>query len=129
MQLASAQANASGASAFRLQSANIHPNLRAYPPVVQVPKLAADDGRTLVIERKDKAGERFEVAIGDELAGGGFYDLAKANRKLTRGAIYTATIGPHHKVVFKIHEARRHKSASKSGKPPVISRLLRFPPA
>ena len=54
MQLASAQANASGASAFRLQSADIHPTLRAMPPVIEVPKLVQDDGRTLVIERKDR---------------------------------------------------------------------------
>ena len=130
MQLASAQANASGASAFRLQSATIHPTLRAMPPVIEVPKLVQGDGRTLVIERKDRPSERLEVAIGDDLAGGGFYDLGKTDQKLAKGAIYTATLGPHYKVVFKIHAKAKdaNKSATKSGKPPVISRLLRFPP-
>ena len=39
-------------------------------------------------------------------------------------------LGPHYRVVFKIHAKAKdaNKSATKSGKPPVISRLLRFPP-
>ena len=118
IQLTSQQASASGASAFRLQSAAISPTLHARSPMIQIPKLQEKDSRTLVIERTDRRGERFEIAIG-ELAGGSFYDMAKADKPLTRGAVYNAQLGPH-KVTFKIH------GKAKSGKTPVVSRLLRF---
>ena len=87
IRLTSAQANASAASAFRLQSADISPVLYALPPMIQV-----NSGRTLVIERLDRPGERHEIKIGEDLTAGKFYDLAKANIKpLTRGAIYNAS--------------------------------------
>jgi hypothetical protein len=134
MQLASAEANASGASSFRLQSADIQPVLYALPPMIQLPKLQADDKRTLIIERIDRPGERIEVAVGE--AGGAFYDLAKAHAKpLARGGIYRATIGSS-KVTFKV-DAKAKVAKAKSGKKadktkseklPVLSRLLRFPP-
>ena len=90
--------------------------------MVQLPKLAANDTRTLVIERVDRPGERAEIAIGEDNTGT-FYDLAKANTKpLTRGGVYRATIGPN-KVTFKIDA-----KAKTTGKVPVVSRLLRFPP-
>jgi hypothetical protein len=121
MQLASAEANASGASSFRLQSAPISPVLYAVTPMIQLPKLMANDPRTLVIERLDKPGERAEFTIGED--SGAFYDLAKAKAKpLTRGGVYRATIGAN-KVAFKIDA-----KAKTTGKIPVVSRLLRFPP-
>jgi hypothetical protein len=121
MQIASAQANASGASSFRLQSAPISPVLYATAPMVQLPKLMASDPRTLVIERVDRPGERAEFAIGEDNAG--FYDLAKAKAKpLARGGVYRATIGTN-KVTFKIDA-----KAKTNGKIPVVSRLLRFTP-
>ncbi len=121
MQLASAEANASGASSFRLQSAPISPVLYAVTPMVQLPKLAANDSRTLLIERLDKPGERAEFEIGPDNAG--FYDLAKAKTKpLARGGVYRATIGTN-KVTFKIDA-----KAKTTGKIPVVSRLLRFTP-
>ena len=119
MQLTSQQASASGASAFRLQSAAVNPTLHARSPMIQIPKLQEKDGRTLLIERAGRPGERIEIAIGD-LAAGSFYDMAKADKPLTRGAVYNASLGPS-KVTFKIH------AKAKSGRTPVISRLLRFP--
>ena len=131
MALATQTANASGASSFRLQSADIDPVLYASPPVVQIPRLEANDQRTLVIDRVDRPGERIEVALGD-VATGAFYDLAKANTKpLARGGIYRATLGGN-KVLFKIDaKAKIAKPATGKSKPerlPVVSRLLRFPP-
>lgn len=116
IRLSSAQANASAASAFRLQSAAISPVLYALPPMIQV-----NSGRTLVIERLDRPGERQEIKIGDDLIAGKFYDLGKAGIKLDRGGIYTAELGGR-KVTFKIDRK------AKTGKAPLISRLLRFTP-
>lgn len=136
MQLASAEANASGASAFRLQSVESETTLYALPPMVQLPKLAAHVDRTLVIERKDRPGERQEIAIGEALIGGAFYDLAKADMKpLRRGATYTARLAGH-TMTFKVDAKARDTAAKPSkgakaakAKPaPVVSRLLRFPP-
>ena len=68
IRLTSQQANASGASAFRLQSAEIEPVLYALPPVVQLPRNLTAENRTLVIERIDRRGERTEIKLGGELA-------------------------------------------------------------
>jgi len=141
MRLASQQANASGASSFRLQSAPIEPVLYAVPPMVQIPRLQANDNRTLVIERIDRPGQRIEVAVAGDLANGAFLDLAKADIKpLTRGGVYRATLGSN-KVTFKVDakakvaktDAAKGKAKSKSAKSkteklPIVSRLLRFPP-
>jgi hypothetical protein len=125
MKLSAQQANASGASSFRLQNASFDPTIYGLPPVVQIPKLRAGDDRTLVIERqingKAKPNERVTVELDDSFANGGFYDLAKENAKLRRGAIYTATLGSR-KMTFKVD------AKAKTGKTPVVSRLLRFPP-
>lgn len=125
MKLSAQQANASGASSFRLQNASFDPTIYGLPPVVQIPKMRAGEARSLVIERQingqAKPNERFAVELDEQLAGGGFYDLAKRNTKLKRGAIYTATLGSR-KVTFKVD------AKAKTGKTPVVSRLLRFPP-
>jgi hypothetical protein len=122
MKLSAQQANASGASSFRLQNASFDPTIYGLPPVVQIPKMRAGDGRTLTVERAGRPDERFTVEIDEALlANGGFYDLAKADRRLKRGAIYTATLG-HRKMTFKVD------AKAKTGKTPVVSRLLRFPP-
>jgi hypothetical protein len=52
---------------------------------------------------------------------GGFYDLAKTDARLRRGTLYTATVGSR-TVTFKVD------AKAKTGKTPVVSRLLRFPP-
>jgi hypothetical protein len=120
MKLSRQQANASGASSYRLQNAHFEPTVYALPPVIQIPKLRSGDGRTLVIERTNRSGERIAVELDESLAGGGFYDLAKIDARLRRGALYTATLGSR-TVTFKVN------AKAKSGKTPVVSRLLRFP--
>lgn len=119
IRLSSFEASKSGASAFRVQSAEVRPVLYALTPVVQLPKVLVGDNRTLLIERADRPGERYEVNIDDTVPGGAFYDLARINARLRRGAIYNASVGGR-KMTFKI-DAR-----AKSGPTPVISRLLRF---
>jgi hypothetical protein len=119
MRLSSQQASKSAATAFRLQSAEIHPTLYARTPVVQLPKVLASENRTLLIERTDRPGERHEFMIDDTTAAAGFYDLAKINLSLARGAIYDASIGGH-KMTFQID------AKAKSGPAPIVSRLLRF---
>jgi hypothetical protein len=121
MKLSQQQANASGASSYRLQNAHFEPTVYALPPVIQIPKLRSSDGRTIIIERTNHPSERFALEIEESLAGGGFYDLAKTDARLRRGALYTATLGSR-KVTFKVD------AKAKTGKTPVISRLLRFPP-
>ena len=119
MQLASQEASNSAASAFRLQSADVQPKLYDRSPMFKIPKLDADESRTLVVERLDKPGERVEIKIDDNLAGGGFYDFATAKKLLTLGAIYSASIGDR-KIMFKID------AKATTGKTPIVSRLLRF---
>jgi hypothetical protein len=121
MKLSQQQANASGASSYRLQNAHFEPTVYALPPVIQIPKLRNGDTRTLVIERTSRPSERFALEIDDSLAGGGFYDLAKTDTRLRRGALYTATLGSR-KLTFKVD------AKAKTDKAPVISRLLHFPP-
>lgn len=126
MKLTSQQASASGASAFRLQSADGEPTLYALPPMIQVPRALMGDTRTLVIQRLDRPGERIEVKIDQDLAPGSFYDLAKTDMKpLARGGKYSASLGGR-SIAFKVDA--KAKVGKKSGKSPVISRLLRFTP-
>ena len=93
--------------------------------MIQIPKLRADDSRTLTIERSGKPNERFTVEIDETLINGGFYDLARdmttSDKRLKRGAVYKATLG-HRKMTFKVDAKAR------TGTTPVVSRLLRFPP-
>jgi len=121
MKLSAQQANTSAASSFRLQNAAFEPTVYALPPIVEIPKLGSGENRTLVIERSKHPNERFAVELDQSLVNGGFYDLAKTDVRLRRGASYTATLGSR-KFTFKV-DAR-----AKTGKAPVISRLLRFPP-
>jgi hypothetical protein len=119
MRLTAETASKSAASAFRLQSAAIQPDLYGRTPVVQLPKGLASQDRTLLIERIDRRGERHEIKIDDAVAAAGFYDLAKVNVSLARGAIYDASMGDH-KMTFRIDPK------AKSGPAPVVSRLLRI---
>jgi len=121
MKLTPQQANVSAASSFRLQNASFEPTVYALPPVIQIPKTATGDSRTLVIARKNRPSERFAVELDESLANGGFYDLAKTDARLRRGAFYTATLGSR-TFTFKVD------AKAKTGKTPVVSRLLRFPP-
>jgi hypothetical protein len=117
--LTSQQASKSAASAFRLESAEIQPTLYGRAPVVQLPKVLSGGDYTLLIERTDHPGKRYEFKIDDASAAAGFYDLAKAHLSLVRGATYDASISGH-KVTFLID------AKAKSGPAPIVSRLLRF---
>jgi hypothetical protein len=119
IQLSSAQANASAASAFRVQSAETQLTLFARTPVVQLPKDLALEERTLTLRRTDRPGERRALKLDDAAAANGFYDLARQNVSLTRGATYEAAIGGR-KLTFRVD------AKAKSGAAPVVSRLLRF---
>lgn len=121
MKLSPQQANASGASSFRLQSASFETTLYALPPVIQIPKMRVGESRTLVIERVNRPSERFAVELDESLANGGFFDLAKTDARLRRGALYTAVLGSR-TFTFKVD------AKAKTGNALVISRLLRFPP-
>lgn len=119
VRLTSEQASKSAASAFRLQSAEIEPTLYGRTPVVQLPKVLPDGNRTLLIERTDRPGKRYELKIDDATVAAGFLDLTKAQVNLVRGATYDASIGGH-KVTFLVD------AKAKSGAAPIVSRLLRF---
>jgi hypothetical protein len=117
--LSAQQASKSAASAFRVQSAEVHPKLYGRTPVVRLPKVLASEDRILVIERTDRPGERHELQIDDTIAAAGFYDLAKAKVSLAPGGVYDASIGGS-KITFSID------AKAKSGPALVVSRLLRF---
>ena len=93
--------------------------LYALAPVVQLPRTLASADRTLLIDRTDSPGESHRFEIDDAMIAARFYDLAKTNLNLARGATYDATIGTH-KVTFRIDPR------AASGPTPVVSRLLRF---
>lgn len=118
MHLSAAQANASAASAFRLQSADIEPVLYARTPVVQLPRGLSGSERVLAIARVGRR-EHYSLPIDDAAVAAGFVDLAKAKVRLAKGATYEASIGGR-KLTFLIDKK------AKSGATPVVSRLLRF---
>ena len=121
MTLSSAQANASGASSFRLQQVSLELTAYALPPVVEIPKLRSGESRTLVIERLSRPSERVTIEIDESLANGGLLDLGKADARLAPGDGYTATLGSR-KLTFKVDARATTK------KSPLVSKLLRFPP-
>jgi hypothetical protein len=137
MHLSAAQANASGASSFRLQDASLELTVYALPPVVEIPKMRTGDSHTLVIERTNRPSERIAVEIDEPLANGGFYDLGKTGTPLRPGARYTATLGSR-KLAFRVDAKAKtadmtagktaNMAGNMTGKAPVVSRLLRFPP-
>ncbi|CAN5725336.1 hypothetical protein BH11PSE3_BH11PSE3_48760 [soil metagenome] len=123
MELATAQSRQSAAMVFRRAPG---PNT---PPKPQVriysrsPVIELKGGGTIVIERADVAGDRFELVLAPtELVAGAFYDLAKANKSLKPGVVYRAKTGDQ-QIVFEVDPA------AKEGAAPMAGRLLRFQPA
>ena len=101
-------AQASGVSPERLTIYGVSPVIEPREP------------GTLTIERIDKGVERHTFQITPSaLVRGRFYDLAKANRALTPGATYMATLGKH-KAIFMV-DARATPGATA-----VIGRLVRL---
>lgn len=119
--LSDSEASQSAATAFR-SIATAQGNPAA--PVVTVYGVAplfdvAGKGR-LVIERKDVAGERQDIAVDSKtLSKGRFADLGKLGKPLTAGGLYAASFGGRN-IVFKVDAMARRDEG------PVIGRLLRF---
>jgi len=126
MMLNAELANKSGTMVLR---GSPHPSKQTVAPRPQFtlyglsPVIEAGDAEAIVIERVDVPGERYEVAVGSPaLTHGAFFDLAKADIVLVAGGIYRAKAGTR-QIVFKID------TDAKPGAAPIVSRLLRLPPA
>jgi hypothetical protein len=121
MQLSSAEASKSAATAFRVQSADIQPTIFARNPMVQLPKDLPRDARTLVFTPIERPSERPHTIVVDEIyLTAGFYDMADIKLDLTPGVVYEVTIGTH-KLKFAV------SPDAQDGRPPVATRLLRLP--
>jgi hypothetical protein len=84
------------------------------------PVVELKGGGTLMIERLDQPGQRYEIAITPpQLLNGSFYDLTRANTSLTPGGTYRASVGTR-QVIFKVDPS------AKPGASPIIGRLLRI---
>jgi hypothetical protein len=75
-------------------------------------------GGTVVIERLDKAGERYAQTIADDEQGA-YFDFANAGKSLMPGGVYRAVAGTR-QLIFRIDPH------AKAGYTPVIGRLFRF---
>lgn len=115
-------ANSSGGAAFRAPprkdaQAVPRPEFMLYglSPVVEVRPAG-----TLVIDRLDRPGEHYDIALApDRMVHGAFVDLGKAGIVLTAGGIYRAAAGER-KVVFGID------AHATSGPAPLVGRLVRL---
>lgn len=118
MQLTAELASKSGAGVFRRgTTAKPRPQftLHGLSPLVEV-----RTGSTIVIERVDQDGERYEIASGN--VRGGFYDFAQDNKALQPSGIYSASSGKV-QVLFQVDP----KAAP--GRAPMAGRLIRLAPA
>lgn len=121
IQLSSAEASKSAATAFRVQAAETRTTIFARNPMVQFPKDLPHDARTLVFTPIDHAGERPHTIVVDQsYFTAGYYDMADINLNLTPGVSYEVTIGTH-KLTFSV------APDAKDGRQPVATRLLRLP--
>ena len=124
MLLTAELANASATAAFRApplkkSQAPPRPEFTLYgrSPIVEV-----KPGGTLVVERIDQPGERYEIAVdANRLTHGCFLDLARSGIALSAGGIYRASAGGR-KMVFKIDPG------AGSGETPITGRLVRLQP-
>ena len=75
-----------------------------------------------MLERADRKGERHTISLANNVAGGSFVDLEKLKvTPLARDGVYSVSVGSR-KMLIKID------AKAKTGKTPVVSRLVRFPP-
>src|SRR5271166_218013 len=92
------------------------------PPLLygSSPMLELKAPGVLVIERMDKAGERYVVDVASkQLLRGRFYDFARWGKPLGAGGVYRAVFGTQ-TIVFQIDPH------AEPGYMPIMSRLLRF---
>ncbi|MCX7310742.1 MAG: hypothetical protein NTV56_03235 [Alphaproteobacteria bacterium] len=126
MQLTYEVASKSGASVFRDIHRAEQPTLadasrpqfvlHGLSPIVEVKR-----GSSVVIERIDNVGERYEIPGPGKIVHGRFYDFADDNKQLTAAGTYRVTVGKQ-LVVFKVD------NDAKPGKTPIAGRLLRLTP-
>jgi hypothetical protein len=122
MMLSAELAGKSGAMVFRqapIRQAAVtpHPQFTLYglSPVFEL-----RPGGSLVVERLDRTGERYQIAVTEQqLVGGAFLDFAKAGIALAPGGIYRAKSAAD-EIVFKIDPD------AKGGEAPLIGRLVRL---
>jgi len=120
--LSSAQAQKSGAMAFRAPAKKGAVPQPEFTVFGLSPLVEANSSGRLVIERLDQSGEKFEIDIaGPQFVRGAYFDLAKAGTVLSAGGIYRASFGET-QAVFKVDQF------AKPGAAPVIGRLLRLAP-
>lgn len=115
MQLSERQAKQSAGTVFR--GVAPPPELTVYglSPIIEIKNRGP-----LIVERLDKPGERYVVALrGDSFLRGKFYDFAKAGKALTPNGLYVAQLGLE-KIVFKVDPQ------AKRGSTPIVGRLVRF---
>lgn len=115
MQLSERQAKQSAGTVFRSVPPRSELTVYGLSPMIEI-----RDRGPLIVERLDKPGERYEVAIRrDSLLRGRFYDFAKTGEALAPNGLYVAQLGAQ-KVVFKVDPQ------AKPGSTPIVGRLVRF---
>lgn len=123
VRLSDREAGQSAATTFR----TLKPDERASaPPPPQpmlfglAPVVEVRGSGTLVIERIDVPGERYAVPVSaNSLQRGKFYDFAKANKPLTAGGTYTASLGAR-TTTFKV------APNATAGTTTIVGRLIRL---
>jgi len=115
--LTAGQAKQSAGTSFRAPDDAL-PTLYGLSPVIE-----ANGGDALLIVRTDRPGEHHVATLpvrrGKRRS---FFDFAAAGKTLAAGGTYRASIGTR-QVFFRIDPRARKRGV------PIISRLLRFPPA
>jgi hypothetical protein len=87
------------------------------------PLIEATGGAAVLIARVDRPGEHHIITLPRKRnTAKSFVDLAATGKRLVPGGTYRASIGAR-EIVFKVDPG------AKPGRLPIISRLLRFPPA
>jgi hypothetical protein len=75
----------------------------------------------VILERADRAGERYTLVPDPQRLKGAFYDFADENQSLIAGGVYRATVGPV-QVLFQVD------IAAQPGRTPLAGRLLMLSP-
>jgi hypothetical protein len=112
------QANQSAGTSFRAANERGPLTLYGLSPVIE-----ATGGAAVLVVRTDRRGDHHVATLpvrrGTQRS---FFDFATAKKTLAPGGTYRASIGAR-QIVFKIDPAAKARGV------PIISRLLRFPPA
>ncbi|MGE5150774.1 MAG: hypothetical protein ACM3II_11685 [Rhodospirillaceae bacterium] len=119
MELAAAQSKQAAAMVFR-GTGHTPPPKPQFVIYARSPVIELAGGGALSIERVDKPGEKLDLSIASaDLVHGEFYDMAKAGKALSAGAVYRAKAG-NQQVVFQVDPGAKGDSG------PLVGRLVRF---